>query len=415
MAAEKDVTRTSAGLLKPGSIRRIFVITGVAALVIIYLLLWVRMIVDPSERTGTDFIAFYSAGRIMLSGDRADVYSPPAQVAQEELVLGFPILPQDLNPFVHPPFILPILAVVALLPYVGAFHLWAVFLLCLYAAAALVFLRTIAPAGEKRIFLAGTIFFFPAFVSILNGQDSAVLLLGAGLWCFGLLNEKDPVAGLGLALTTIRPHLALILALPFLFKRQRVWWWFLAGSAGLAIFSFLLVGVKGTENFLSILQISASGEGYKINETAMVNLLGLLRRGFPAVPPPVFRSAGWIVYVCALVFLCVVWARSRKIEEKHLGTAVLLAVFTAPHLHYHDLVLLLIPVICVISMVRRQGISVPVSPALWPLVISWLLLVSNSLPILKFTLPCLLEAWLLLALWYPGRFIWAQRRVLEAP
>ncbi len=57
--------------MKRVDFRRIFVIAGLVSLVIIYALLWLRMIASPSERTGSDFIVFYTAGQIAQT-DGAD-------------------------------------------------------------------------------------------------------------------------------------------------------------------------------------------------------------------------------------------------------------------------------------------------------------------------------------------------------
>ena len=45
-------------------LQRIFVLAGMLSLFVVYLILWGRMIVNPADRTGTDFIAFYAAGRV---------------------------------------------------------------------------------------------------------------------------------------------------------------------------------------------------------------------------------------------------------------------------------------------------------------------------------------------------------------
>jgi len=387
--------------------RSSLVAAGLIALTVIYAALWVKMISNPAERSGADFIAFYAAGRISLTGKFPEVYIPQAQQAVEEGVLGFPITAEEVNPFVHPPFILPVLALIALLSYVWAFHLWAIFLLVLYFVGAIFLIRTVLHARERKMLFASVVLFFPAFFSILNGQDSALLLLGASLWLYGLLSKHDRLAGIGLALTTIRPHIALLLAVPFLFKQRKVWWWFLAGAAGLAVFSIMLIGIRGTENFLRILSISASGEGYKINEFAMVNFLGMLRRLFPGVLPETARFAAWLIYAAALISLCAVWQRSKEIGEKQAGLAVLVALFAAPHLHYHDLVLLLIPIFCVMVLTERRSLLKRETAALFPLGASWLLVVSNFLPMLKFSIPYIFGAMLIAALWIP-EFVFRQ-------
>ena len=388
--------------MKRINLGRAFVIAGLASQVIVYSVLWVRMITSAAERTGTDFIAFYSAGRIALTGKISDAYLPQAQKAMEESELGFSIADEALNPFVHPPFIIPILALIANLPYVSAFYAWAIILMSIFAVAVSFLVRLMPPGRDRKVLIASSLLFFPVFVSILNGQDSAFLLLGATIWLFGLVKGDDRLAGLGLALTTIRPHIALLLAIPILFKRRKVWWWFIAGAAGLAVFSFLVVGIKGTENFLHILTISASGEGYKINEAAMINFLGLLRRLVPSLASEPARGVSWVVYFLGIIFLCIIWARAERITVRHAGSAILVALLAAPHLHYHDLVLLLIPLFCVIVIIRNgkyldQGVA-----GHFPLITSWLLIVSNFLPALKFSIPYLLGLILAASLRCPG-------------
>jgi len=296
----KSADRTSAHGI---SFRRLFTIGGLLSLAIIYAALWVRMVASPVERTGADFIALYAAGRITLTGHLSDVYVPQIQQAQEEAVLEFPIESTDLNPFVHPPFILPLLALVALLPYTAAFHVWALFMLALYGISAWFLVRTIPQLHKDRGLIISIFLFFPAFVSILNGQNSAILFFGAALWLYGLINHDDRLAGIGLALTTIRPHIAILLAVPLIFKRRKIWWWFVGAATVLVVFSMALIGWRGAENYLHMLTISASGEGYKIHEFAMVNFIGLLRRLAPGIPSASVRLIGWLVYAGALVLL----------------------------------------------------------------------------------------------------------------
>ena len=54
--------------------RKIFISAGLLALVIVYLLLWSQMIFDNALRTGSDFIAFYSAGRVAQQEGFSSVY-----------------------------------------------------------------------------------------------------------------------------------------------------------------------------------------------------------------------------------------------------------------------------------------------------------------------------------------------------
>jgi len=217
------------------------------------------------------------------------------------------------------------------------------------------------------------------------------------------MQEDDRMAGIGLALATIRPHIALILALPFLFRRQKVWWWFLGCTVALVVFCIILIGVDGIKSFLAILSLSAQGQGYKINEQAMVNLIGLIRRIDPASTSGQVFLPGWIFYGLGITALCLIWAGSNEIKEMQVGLAVIISLLTAPHLHYHDLVLLLIPIFCIMRLFSRSRIISNANLALLPLITSWLLLISDIHNFLWYNMPYLLYMVLGYILLFPGQ------------
>jgi len=404
--------------------RRALTIAGIAVLVVAYLLLWLQMITSPRERTAADFIAFYSAGRIADTQGPANAYDLATQTREEDQVLqdtirevytarglpppadmGAPLLPSDIAPFPHPPFILPLLQLVALLGYVPAFVAWTCIQLALFIldAALLVRLLPQAQGASRRVLFLGTLLFFPSFFNLVNGQDAALLLLGASLWALALLQGRELRSGLGLALTTIRPQMALVLAIPFLFKRRRIWWAFCAGAAVLVLFSLLLIGRSGTLNFLHIMSIYAGGEGFRIFENLMVNVVGLLHRLFPALAATAIRTAGWIGFGLGLVGLCVVWARSPAITEKHISLAVILALLAVPHAHYNELVLLLVPLYAVMRTLLVRDLVKVENAVLFPLGLALIYFFSALVPAVKYSLSYLVMLLMLLVLWFPDR------------
>jgi hypothetical protein len=265
-----------------------------------------------------------------------------------------------------------------------------------------VLLRPIPLLKSQKVIFASILLFFPVFISILSGQDSTILLLGLSLWAVGLLSDKDGVAGIGLAMVTIRPQIALILVIPFLFKRRKVLWWFLGSAAILGVLSIALIGIKGAIGFFQILGISVKGEGYFLNETAMINFLGLLKRWLPVMFTNAANISSWVMYIAVAVLLCLIWIRSSTIGEKQIGLAVLLAIFAAPHLQYHDLAALLIPVICLMSLINKAQLWNDLVTSLLPLGISWILFMSNFNDFFKYNVPYLIGISLGLMLCYPG-------------
>ena len=322
------------------------------SLAVVYGLSWLKLIVDPVQRTGSDFMAFYAAGHGILQNNMAAAYDLNQIAAQQEDVLGFRIPDQSANLFLHPPFILPILWVVAHFDYVPAYYLWAGFMLilCIVCAQLAMKIFSLATFTNRIALWTGIMLFFPLFVSVINGQDSALLLLGAMFWYYGLTHNSNRVAGLGLALTTIRPQVALMLGVPFLFHepRRKVWWWFCLGGGILVLISIALIGQDGVQNYLNTLSVTATGDGYRTNEIAMVNLIGLLKHLLPSINAAAIRLIGWGSNLAGVVILCGMWRKASEIEGRLISLAIIIALFTSPHTHYYDLALLIIPTLIVV-------------------------------------------------------------------
>jgi hypothetical protein len=400
--------------------RRASILAGLFALVLIYALLWARMIASRPERTGADFIAFYAAGRVAQTSGAGQVYDADLQQAVQEQQVGFALVPGQVLLYNHLPFLIPVLELLVSKNYPASFGRWALLMLALCAASAGVEAQILEMRGFKRanvlLIVAGTLTFFPLFVSLLNGQDTAILFLGMVLWLAGLLLERDALAGLGLALTVVRPNFALFLAVPFLFRRRRVFIWFCAGTFALVLVSTWIVGIDGMRAYLEVLLATAGGEWYGMKEAAMVNLVGLLRRAAPGLADGIVHSAAWGAYGLGMAVVCFLWVRSRAIAETEAGLATVLAVFTVPHLHFHDLTVLLIPMLTWILLAVRGNFVRERTAALLPLAVSLILLFSNSTPLLKYSLPYLVMALLVVAQLFPGkRRLPAEKIATELP
>lgn len=394
--------------------RRIFVVAGLASLVIVYASLWARMITSHEERTGSDFIAAYTGGMVARTWGGEHVYDLARQQAVQAGVVGFDLAPGQVLMFNHPPFLVPLLRLLMDGNYTASLARYALVMTALYAAMLAVAWRLLRregwTGGETVLALAGMATFYPLFVSLLNTQDTALMALGGFLWLLGLLTGRGWLAGLGLALTSVRPHVTLVLAAPFLFRRREVFGWFCAGAAALGVVSWLAVGVEGIRGYVQVLAASAGGEFYGMQEAAMVNLVGLLRRLAPGLGGETTRLIGWGAYAASLLALCLLWARSRELDERHFGMAVALAVFFVPHLHYHDLTLLLVPLLAAMLRGVRGGFwrAQDAGPA--PLAASLALLFGSLVPALKYNLPCLVMVLLLAALWFPQKIPFWRRK-----
>jgi hypothetical protein len=386
--------------------RRVFILAGLMTLVMVFAILWLKMISSPAERTGTDFISPYSAARIAERWGAGQVYNLQLQQTIQAEVVGFSLAPGQVLMFNHPPYLVPLLMLLVDGNYVASLERYAAIMVGFYlACAGIIAWMVIRSAWKQRdilLLLAGALTFYPLFVSLVNTQDTAIMVFGALLCLAGILTEHDWLAGLGLALTSVRPQVTVLLAVPFLFRKQKVFGWFCLAGGILGVLSLAAVGMDGIRGFLNVLQVSAGGEFYGMKEPVMVDLVGLLWRVAPGLGANVIHLIGWGVYGITLVGLCVVWSRSRTIGEKQIGLAIALAVLAVPHLHYHDLTLLIVPAAALVLILVRGGFLPPQKAALVPLVLSLALLFSNFADVLKYNFPYVVMLLLALSLYFPG-------------
>jgi len=208
---------------------------------------------------------------------------------------------------------------------------------------------------------------------------------------------------------TVRPHLALPLALAFLFSRRRgLWWWFVAGALGLAGLSLAYAGVAGITGFLHMLVFSGSGANLTTGESSMVNLNGLLIRLLPGVPLAVIHWVGWGAYFAGMAGLCVYFARQPRLGERQISLAVMVCLFTAPHLHLHDFILLMLPVVCFLRLARDRQLPSG-QLVLVPLGLSLILLFSFFNKFLENNVPVLVWLAVLALVWFPEK-IFSRRK-----
>ena len=382
-----------------------------------YCLIFTQSLKQEDYLRRVDFSIFYTSGRIVREKGWSAVYDLQYQLEAQSNLVGRQLTHNELLPFNHPPVLLPLQALFAVENYIDAYLLWMSAQALILLVMGLWIFRMVHRLGWDRLsswfFSTECVLFYPVFIGLIKGQDSGLALFGLVACLSGLIRVNDREAGLGLSLLVLRPQLALPLALPFIFKRRGVWWWFLGAALFLTVFSILLVGQQGVADFLKMLTVSANGEQVVIHAFDMVNLKGMLIRLFPAMEMTFIPVITWIIYLLVIFLLCLWWACSVDVSPQHLGLAVLLILFVSPHLHYHDLGLVIVPIIALcIGLVRQNRLS-PLASAVMVLGISCYLAIIQLTPF-KFIGIYLLLLSLAGALWYLGRQIPALQPSEEA-
>jgi hypothetical protein len=327
---------------------------------------------------GLDFLVYYSAGHIIHYDSPALLYDLQLQRQVQASIVPH-ISQERFYPYNHPPILAPLMGWVVTNDYLASYLRWVLILVLFQGISLAVLIRLMGYLkwGGREIWLTALsgALFYPAIVAFIRGQDSSFLLLGVCLWALGLMTSRDGVSGLGLALAMIRPQVALVLALPFIFKRRRVWWWFMIWGLAILILCYIFIGPVGLSGFVNVLVLSGQGLGFDVEK--MATLMGAMLRWFPGIDPGVLHTIGYFGYVIAILFLCVVWIKSTNIGFTQINIAILTAILFAPHFHGHDLTILLVPAIGAAYKLSKNMILDLKYATLLPMAVSIFLIIGD--------------------------------------
>jgi hypothetical protein len=383
MTDEHSLTgvKSAKGTFSFAEILAILLISGQIAL---YVFMWFNLLGDSSLK-GMDFISFYTAGRIARQGDYQMLFDLDAQRTVQHTIVTADTFAGGVNLSQHPPYIAPLLSLLAVDDFVNAYILWTLVRLLVMAACGELIRRFLLRSNwTPRFAVLGAInslCFFPFFIGLLGGQDTAFIMLGLLLWMFGLLMGNEIRAGMGLALVSLSPLIAGALGIPLLVTRRKAGLWFILAMFLLSLYSLALIGLQGVQDFAGLMRLSSQGEGYGLNQVSMYNLLGLLLRAFPNLSMDTVRSAAWAATILSILAMCIFWwNKKNQLGIRHIGIAVVLGTFTAPHLHLHGLSYLLLPLLGVTLILYERGykeVALVLTPALSSILIIIMLLLPN--------------------------------------
>jgi hypothetical protein len=290
-----------------------------------------------------DFLSYWAAGRLVVTGHLAAVYDLQAHLATEEAIA--PI--GGWLPFVYPPPFLLVVAPFGLAPFWLAFGLWLAVTATLYAFI-------VGQRGAMPYAMAHP----SVLANFLIGQNGFLTtsIMAGGLH---LLAKRPFMGGAVLGLLVIKPQLAL--ALPFAMIAGRQWKAIAGGvlSASAALLVALAVfGVGAYQGFLAMLPVFTNGmtqNRWPWNELASV--FASLR--FIRVPQEAALAVHSIVAVAAIGLVCRAWWLGTEERAPILATATLLV---PPYLFTYDALLLVIPMLWLIRHERH----------LWVIPVAWL-------------------------------------------
>jgi len=321
---------------------------------------------------GTDFPDFYCAARMLLDGHGHQLYDADLQRQyQAHYAGGVGTL------YIHPPFEAVLYLVVAWLPLLRAYRLWSILnLLFLAVGAQLIAKRVLAP-WDWRILFAASLTFVPLLLSLLQGQDSVLLLLVVILAFTAFREERAFAAGcwLGLGLFKFQIVLPVALVLILMAERKRRSQF----ATGFSLVALTLVGISAAisgwsafvyPRFLLHLQTQPSTG---IAPQAMANFRGLAYLLFHRAQSSWALGLMFILSAGGLVKTLTVWrnaqiaspadtpASTRYEHDFAFANTVLFALLASYYLNPHDLSLLLLPISLLLRRTLPQNPERPCS------------------------------------------------------
>ena len=202
--------------------------------------------------------------------------------------------------------------------------------------------------------MASIFSYFPVFVTLLQGQDSIILLLVYVIAYKALRRNAQFAGGMVLALGTIKFTLLLPFLIPFVVKKGvRVLLGFALALLLLAGVSIATVGVSTAAYYPRfLLSIDRLAKGVNVPQD-MPNLRGLLSV-FPGskVSPVIGLLLLAVGSVLLLVFAARKWRteRDRRVFDLGISLNLVVTVLVSYHCHSFDLSLLLLPMSLVLGL-----------------------------------------------------------------
>ena len=295
------------------AIATLFILCGIAA---------VAFVVEG--KTVTDFLSYWAAGRLVISGDASSAYDLLRhRVVEEQVASGVGFLP-----FPYPPPFLLFVTPFGLLPFWVAFAAW-------IAITAAIYVIVARRCIEPRFALAQA----AAAANLIIGQNgfltSAIFIRGTSL-----LSVRPLLGGALLGLLAIKPQIALLLPVALLAGRE---WRAIAGGAlstfallGISLFIF---GADAYRGFLGILPQYTEWLGasrWPWGELA--SPFALLR--YFDVPSSIAVAVHSVIAISATALVARAWA--LKLEER-ISILAAATLLVPPYLFTYDGLLLALP------------------------------------------------------------------------
>jgi Glycosyltransferase family 87 len=294
----------------------------------------------------SDLRVFYTPGYMLRTGQRSEIYDFSAIRRNQSKVIA-----RDDNavPFLHPAYEGLIFIPLSLLPYRTAYLAWAVFNLIVLTIIFVLlrpFLKEISSVAPAWVVPGLLLGFMPIAFTIIEGQDSLLLLLVL-VMVHRRVNSDEMGAGVLLSLGMFRFQILLPIVALFLFwRRLRFVIGWLAGSIALLGLSAGITGIQAQLQYIRVLQAMSKVSLWELIRR-MPNMRALFAViGVGAVP---------LAIASAAVFSLALATGFRQNTRQKLLLAICVSVLVPYYLFFHDLSILALPILLALNQSITRG------------------------------------------------------------
>jgi len=334
--------------------RRVFLTVMMASMLVLHLFLAWKLR-DLIPKGYPDFTIFYSAGKIIDDGKSTQLYDERTQYDTQRSFAPDVKIRLSALPYNHPPFEALLFVPFTKIPYFPAYLVWnAINLFILgYLPSLLRPHISVLKSISNLRFLLISLAFFPIFMTLVQGQDSILLLLLFAAVYVLLKENKGFQAGCCLALGLFRFQFILLVFLWLLWRRRKqACFGFVLVAVGLGVVSIASVGLRTFLYYpFYVWQMESRGAGVAIVPLDMPNLHGL----FTTILGNLTGNTT-IEILVLLGSLGLILLAATKIQpvnfELEFSSVVIITVLVSYHSYEHDLSLLLLPVLFVTDHLR---------------------------------------------------------------
>jgi alpha-1,2-mannosyltransferase len=288
----------------------------------------------------SDLVGYYIAATLMRAG--VSPYDRTAQQERRVQLVGDPN-PHAVLWYFYPPQFLLLMLPFTLLTVGWANVAWLALQVCVVWPACVYLLRKQLPRAWPLV--AGWPFgWAPIFITLKGGQVSLLLLLAFLLFAHAVVQQRDRVAGLCLAVLSIKPALLLVPVLLLLYLQR--WEGLLAGGLAVAIPLLIVVAIYGAtliSGYLETLQFATHLQATDATWRGLTCSLAAITRGLGRAEWPALL----LLDLCAFAVYVQIVRRHSVREAAY--TAPLLALLVNPHVLVYDLVLCLVALPVLVS------------------------------------------------------------------